>query len=161
MHPSRGECTRMLKRKGTWNSDNHAGYRFSCSSVCCWTQVHVPYAQWSQTETLELEHRKVYWRLIAGPNQENGLLTLKRPELPNMFQERAFRSKIWGRAAGCVTFLWLVGGQVTGWCSGNPDHQPSQSSQSGLHVFVFSLELPSSTWLEASVPAEGLQGIVL
>ena len=42
----------------------------------------------------------------------------------------------------CVTFLWLVGGEVTGWCSRN---------------LVLNLKIPSSTW----VPAEELKDIVI
>lgn len=37
--------------------------------------------------------------------------------------------KNWGNAAGCVTFIWLVGDEVTGWCSRS---HPSGSNQSGL-----------------------------
>ena len=36
------------------------------------------------------------------------------------FQGRNFyRQNFRGRAAGCVTLLWLAGGEVTGWCSRN------------------------------------------
>ena len=50
------------------------------------------------------------------------------------------------RAAGCVTFFWPVGGDVTWWCSRN---------------LVLSLKLPSSTWVRALVPAEELKDIVM
>ena len=43
------------------------------------------------------------------------------------------------RAAGCVTFFWLVGSEVTGWES------------------VLNLKLPSSTWVRALVAAEELK----
>ena len=42
----------------------------------------------------------------------------------------------------CVTFLWLVGGEVIGLCSRN---------------LVLNLKIPSSTW----VPAEELKDIVI
>ena len=41
--------------------------------------------------------------------------------------------------AGCVTFFWLTGGEVTGWCSRN---------------LVLSLKLSSSTWIGALVSSE-------
>ena len=42
----------------------------------------------------------------------------------------------------CVTFLWLVGGEVTGWCYRN---------------LVLNMKIPSSTW----VPAEEHKDIVI
>ena len=50
------------------------------------------------------------------------------------------------RAVWCVTFFWLVGGEVTGRCSRN---------------LVLSLKLPSSTWVGALVPAEDGKDIVM
>ena len=64
---------------------------------------------------------------------------LEQLELPDSFQGRVFRGKIWGRSAGCVTFLSLVGGEVRGWCFRDLSHQPSGSDQSGVHVLVLSL----------------------
>ena len=56
---------------------------------------------------------------------------------------------------GCrVCNLPLVGGEVTGWCSKNLNHQPSGSNQSGVPVLVLSLKLPSSTWAGPLVPIE-------
>lgn len=53
--------------------------------------------------------------------------------------------KILGRSPGFVTLLWLVVVRqqdgVTGIC-----HQPSDFTQSGVHMLVLSLKLPSSTW---------------
>ena len=37
------------------------------------------------------------------------------------------------------TLVWLVGGEVTGWCFGNLHDQPSGSSQSGIYVLVVSM----------------------
>ena len=45
----------------------------------------------------------------------------------------------------CVTFFWLVGDKVTGWCSRNP---------------VLSLKLLSSIWVGALAPAE-LKDVVM
>ena len=50
------------------------------------------------------------------------------------------------RAAGCMAFFWLVGGEVTRRCSRN---------------LVLSLRLLSSPWVGALVPAEDLKNIVM
>ena len=61
------------------------------------------------------------------------------------------RRIIWGGGQSlhyllpCTDF-WLVGGEVTGWCSQN---------------LVLSLKLPSSTWEGALIPAEELKHILL
>ena len=39
----------------------------------------------------------------------------------------------------CVTFLCLVGGEGTGWCSMHLNHQASGSNQSGVYTLVESL----------------------
>ena len=46
----------------------------------------------------------------------------------------------------CAGFFWLVGGEVTGWGSGN---------------LALSLKLPSSTWVGALVSAEELKDFVM
>lgn len=60
-----------------------------------------------------------------------------------------------------VTFRWLVGGEVIGWHSRNLSHQPFGSNQSGIHMLVLSLQLPSSTWVGTLVPVEELRNIQL
>ena len=86
---------------------------------------------------------------------------LKKPEILNGFQGRSFYRQNWGtgggRGAGYVTLLWLVGGEVTGWCSRNLNHQPSGSNQSGVPGLMLSLKSPSSPWVEPLVPAEELR----
>ena len=54
------------------------------------------------------------------------------------------KGKIWGERCRVCDFLWLVGGEITGWYSRN---------------LVLSLKLPSSTWVGALVPTEELKGI--
>ena len=66
---------------------------------------------------------------------------LEQLEFSDSFQGRVFRGKIWGRSAGCVTFLSLAGGEVRGWCFRNLSHQPSCSDRSGVHVLVGIIEL--------------------
>ena len=79
------------------------------SFTCC---IHVPDAQWGQTNgNIWVWSRE---RFIVGQSKEYWWLTLKRPKLPNGYQGRANLEQ---RAAECLTFLWLVGGEVTGWRS--------------------------------------------
>ena len=65
---------------------------------------------------------------------------LKRPKLPNGFQGRVFKGDIGVRAAGCVIFFGLVGGEkVTGLYFRNLNNQPSGSNQSGVYMLVLSV----------------------
>ena len=50
---------------------------------------------------------------------------------------------------------------VAGWCSQTLNLQPSDSNQSGVHLLMLSLKLPSSTWVGTLVSAEELRGIVM
>ena len=84
--------------------------------------------------------------LLQGPSKENGQLMLKKPKLSDGFQGRVFKGKFGGRAAGYMTFFWLVGGEIM-WCSKSLNHQPSGSNWSGVHMLMLSLKLPSSTWV--------------
>ena len=68
------------------------------------------------------------------------------PDSPVVFRKKFLKAKFGVRAAECVTFFWLVDGEVTGWCSSN---------------LVLSLKLPSSTWVGALIPEEELKGIVM
>ena len=46
-----------------------------------------------------------------------GGLCSKDPNFLMVFREECLKAKFGVRAAGCRTFFWLVGGEVTGWCS--------------------------------------------
>ena len=97
-------------------------------------------------------------RFTAGPRRENGQLTLKRPTLPDDFQERALKGNLWSegcRGAWLSSGRW-VGGEATGWCFRNLNHPPSGSNQSGAYELVVSLSSPSSTCPRILVPAEPL-----
>ena len=59
---------------------------------------------------------------------------------------RVFKGNIWGRAAGYMTFFWLVGGEVTGWNSRNANHQPSGSNQSGVSACTDCYHLLPGWW---------------
>ena len=59
---------------------------------------------------------------------------------------RIFKGNIWGRAAGYMTFFWLVGGEVTGWNSRNANHQPSGSNQSGVSACTDCYHLLPGWW---------------
>ena len=79
-----------------------------------------------------LEQRKIYCRAEQG---EWSAHAQKPPNSPVVFRE-VFIGKFGVRAAGCVTFCWLVG-EVTGHYSRN---------------LILSWKLPSSTWVGALVP---------
>ena len=86
-------------------------------------------------------------RLLAGSSKETRWLVLKTPpELPDGFRGEVFTGKFGMSDSGCVTFFWLVGGEITGQCSKNP---------------VLSLKLPSFTWVGSLVSAEELKDIIL
>lgn len=58
---------------------------------------------------------------IAGPVKENGQFMLKRPELSMAFREGlSLKGSVWD--AGDMTFFWLDGDEVTGWCLKNLNH---------------------------------------
>ena len=42
------------------------------------------------------------------------------------FREGFFKATFGVRVAGSLTFFWLIGVEVTGWCFRNPNHQPSR-----------------------------------
>ena len=72
------------------------------------------------------------YRFIARPNKEKEQLFLKRPKFLNSYQ-----GIIWGEGCSSWYFFWLVGGEVTGWCLGNFNHQVPTSLGStccGQHV---------------------------
>ena len=91
--------------------------------------------------------------------KESGQFMLKKLKFQMVFGEAFLWAKSGGRPAGGVTLLSLVGCEITGWCSQNLNHWPSGSSQSGVHVLVLCLKLPSSSWLESLVPTEGLRNM--
>ena len=70
--------------------------------------------------------------LLQRPSKKNEQVILKNPELSDSYQGRA---KFWVWATGCVTFFWLIRGDVK--------KLPSS-------YLVLSLRLPTSTWLGAS-----------
>ena len=87
----------------------------ACSpcSLCCWTQVHVPEAQWGQTnQKVRVWSRRWF---TTGPSKENVWFLFKG--ILDGFQGRVFKSKILDEGCRVVTFFWLAGGDVTGRCS--------------------------------------------
>ena len=78
---------------------------------CAWHTVRP-----NKPKHQNLEHRKVYCKVQQI--KENGVTHGLKTRTLHDLGERVFIGKIWGKSAGCVTFLWLVGGEVTGWCSG-------------------------------------------
>ena len=84
--------------------------------------------------------------LLQGQARRMGGSCSKNPNSLMGFGEKFLEAKLGVRAAGCVAFFWLVGGEVTGRCSRD---------------LVISLKLPSSTCLGALVPAEELKDIFM
>ena len=99
-----------------------------------------------QTKTLELGAEK---GLLQGQARRIGVLCSKTLNSLMVFREKLLKAKFGVRAAGCVTFFWLAGGEVTGWCSRN------------LVFTVFSLKLPSSTRVGPLVPTEELKDNIM
>ena len=77
--------------------------------------------------------------------KESTLLVLKRPKLPEGFQEKVFKYKL--REEDCevcvqlMKFLSLVGGEVIR----SQHHRPSVSNWSEVYVLVGSMQLTFST----------------
>ena len=68
-----------------------------------------------------------------------GRLNPKDQNSPMAFREEFLKAPFGVRAAEGMTFFWLVGDEVTGWCFRNLSHQPSGSNPSRVHMFVFSI----------------------
>ena len=91
---------------------------------CYQTQVHMSDALWGQ-----ITWNVGVWtgeRFMAGLSKENRMAQAqKKAWTPWWFLGRSFYSQsLQGRAAGCVTILWLIAGVVIGCCSRNLNHQP-------------------------------------
>ena len=54
---------------------------------------------------------------------------------PMAFMEGFLKAIFEVRAAGSMTFFWLVGGEETEWCLGSLNHQPSGSNQPGVYMW--------------------------
>ena len=101
------------------------------------TWVQSPTMKQNQSTDTRLFEEKVQQGANCGdPIKENGQLMLKRPRLPDGFQGRTFKGNICGEGCSVWTFLWLVDGQVTGWCFWDLNHQPSGSRQSSVYLLV-------------------------
>ena len=104
----------------------------------------MPDARWGQTnQNVGVWSRE---RFISGPCKEIGWLMLKNPGLTRGFQGEVFIGKIWSVGYRVCDFLLIA------WWWGNRACSKS---------LVLSLNLPSSTWMGALVPAENLKNIVL
>ena len=119
---------------------------------CHPTRVWVPITQWDkQAEMSRFRAEKG----LQWPNKEKGWLILKRPELPDGFQGRVFKGNIWGEGRRVCDFLLI------GWWWGNRVMFPESQSPTFCFQLVWRLstKLPSSAWVEASVPAEQLKDL--
>ena len=89
-----------------------------------------------QMEKLEFGAEK---GLLPGQARRTEQFMLKSPQLPDDLGEEFLWAEFGGEVCGCVTFLWLVGGELTGWWSRNLHHQSPGSNQPGVHMLVLSL----------------------
>ena len=121
-------------------------FRLPTPSACSQRRVRP-----NELKRWSLEQRKVHCKGRAG---RTGRSCSEGPNSLMGFRE-VFIGKFGERVAGCVTLLWLVGGNLTAWCSRKLSHHPSGSIWPGIHVFELSLKLPSSPW--ALVPVEELR----
>ena len=55
------------------------------------------------------------------------------------FREWFLRATVCSKGCAWWTFFWLVGGEITGWCFGNLNHQPSGSNQCKFCLLVLSM----------------------
>jgi len=95
-----------------------------------------------QAEMSELGAEKdVLWT-----KQGERVAWVEKPELPVVLGEKFLWVKFGVRATECVTFFWLIGGEVTEQCSRN---------------LVLSLKLPSSTWVGPFVVVQLLSHVRL
>ena len=95
--------------------------------------VHMlPNQTWVCSPTVQqsqFTHARLWWRkvqhLCAGHQTRNtGSSCSKDPNSLMTFRESFLKATFGVRAEGCMTFFWLVGGEVTGWCFRNLNHQP-------------------------------------
>ena len=118
---------------------------------CCQIQVPMFEAQWGQTNT-----SIVVWtrqRFISGlqAKRTDGSRS-KDPTSRMVFRKEFLKAKLGVRATGCVTFFWLIDGEVRGWYLwwGKrviflESRSTCGSNQSGVYILVVSLQTPSST----------------
>ena len=111
---------RRKENDTSFSPDTRKG-RFSRD--CCQRRVHVPAAQWGQTNrTFGVWSKQ---RLIARPSKQNTQLMIKNLNSPVIFREEFLKAKF---GAMMTSGAWLSP-EVT-WCSRNVNHQPSGSDQS-------------------------------
>ena len=102
-----------------------------CSqSPCNQMQVHMPNAQWGQTEKLVWGSEK---GLLQGHARRMGDLCPGNSELLEWFQENIFKGHVvgvegWvegvtGHVISLCTILWLDDGEVTSWCHSSYHYQ--------------------------------------
>ena len=115
--------------------------------LCYWTKPGSTHLPWSKVNLLTLGcDEGKYSVFCRAQTRSRGSLCSKDPNFLVVFREEFLKAQFEMKAVGCVTFFWLVGGEVTGWCP---------------RTLVLSWKLPSSTWVEALVPVEELKDILL
>ena len=118
--------------------------------------MYLTHSKTKKIETWESGAEKV---LLQRFWKDSGQFMLKKLKFQMVFGKAFLWAKSRGRPAKGVTLLSLVGCEITEWYSQNLNHRPSGSSQSGVHVLVFCLKLPSSSWLGSLVPIDRLRNM--
>ena len=86
------------------------------SSDCCRTQVYVPdYSEAKESKMLEFEGK----RFIAKAKQEERAAHAQKGQTSLWFWGKSFYRQNLGGGLQGMWPSWLVGGEVTGWCSRN------------------------------------------
>ena len=74
----------------------------------------------------------VVQHLFQGPTRRTGSSCSEELNSLIVFREKFLKARFEMRTAGCMTFFWLIVGEVTGWYFGHFNYQPSGSNQPGV-----------------------------
>ena len=129
-----------------WNLKMRKPTSFMFTHICIFSVT--------KPNLVPLTHRTakpIYWHwfvvkeslvlICRAPSKENSGLCSKTQTRDRWLSGNGFNLKAtFGvRAAGCMTFFGLVGGEVTRWCFQNLNHQPPGSNHSGVCILVLSI----------------------
>ena len=149
IHPSFSISFRI--KPGPWHDSSmwQKGERVLANLSLCACRTGRP----NKPKHPSLEQRKVY---CEGQARRTSSSYSEDPNFSMAFRDEFLKATFGVKVAGCMTFFWLVGGEVTGWCFRNLNHQPG-SDQSGVYKLGLNMKSPSSTWVGVLVPAEQLK----
>ena len=134
---------------GAWNSDANSTNMCAQESPSTLrltnpVLLNPSFCAWDQTNTRAWIRERLNCK---GQVRGMGVSCSKDPKSLIGFREESLQIKLGVKEAGHLTCLWLAGVEVTGCRSRNLNCRPSGSNEPGILVLVFSLKLPSSTWM--------------